>query len=67
MLNGIDPSDYGLATAFPLGDTDGIKVLGIKWNPKSDAFEFDVTTQPIQLITKRITVSMLAKLFDPLG
>ena len=50
-------------------DTDQtVKALGIKWNPESDNFFFEVNIQPLpSKITKRIVLSELAKVFDPLG
>ena len=48
-----------------------IKVLGTAWDIGGDRFEFDLTKFGAKgendVITKRKTLSMLAKLFDPLG
>ncbi|XP_063830279.1 uncharacterized protein LOC135079557 [Ostrinia nubilalis] len=43
-----------------------LKVLGLKWNPVSDSFLFDVSSSN-RPCTKRIILSEIAKIFDPLG
>lgn len=54
--------------ALTLQDTETIKILGIEWRPRADAFyfhtpEFDTTVIP----TKRAILSFVAKIFDLLG
>lgn len=45
-----------------------IKTLGLLWSPQSDTFQFKVPILPIlEIITKRIVVSEMSQLFDPLG
>ncbi|XP_055912786.1 uncharacterized protein LOC129946567 [Eupeodes corollae] len=46
-----------------------IKTLGIHWNPLNDTFQFKVSldTSVDTMLTKRKTLSEIAKLFDPLG
>ena len=44
------------------------KVLGIKWSAKIDCLGFDGVSVPEGLvITKRVILSFIARLFDPLG
>lgn len=43
-----------------------LKVLGLKWDPATDVFLFDVQSSA-RLCTKRVILSELAKIFDPLG
>ncbi|KAL0830470.1 hypothetical protein ABMA28_002635 [Loxostege sticticalis] len=43
-----------------------LKVLGLKWNPVSDSFLFDVSSSN-RSCTKRVILSEIAKIFDPLG
>ncbi|XP_055589848.1 uncharacterized protein LOC129742029 [Uranotaenia lowii] len=51
-----------------LDSSPSIKTLGLIWHPKSDSFHFkspDLIQS--QQLTKRIVVSEMAQLFDPLG
>ena len=49
-------------------ESDALKVLGLKWNPVNDCFSFDCLTSPNEMIiTKRLVLSFIARLFDPLG
>ena len=49
-------------------DAESVKVLGMKWLATSDAFSFSITSLPDGLcITKRIILSYLSRLFNPLG
>jgi hypothetical protein len=46
----------------------GTKVLGLKWLPKEDAFTFESAPLPSATVaTKRVVLSCIARLFDPLG
>lgn len=67
LLTGIDPHNHGLEQSKLLQIDETVKVLGIKWDPSTDTFQFEVT--PLQSIpeTKRSILSAIAKLFDPLG
>ncbi|GFX92484.1 integrase catalytic domain-containing protein [Trichonephila clavipes] len=43
------------------------KVLGIIWNPKLDCFLFRIEQQRPTSFTKRMFLSTIARIFDPLG
>ncbi|XP_063902582.1 uncharacterized protein LOC135122314 [Zophobas morio] len=45
---------------------DTLRILGLQWNPVSDAFKFTVHILPGNC-TKRHLLSSLARIFDPLG
>ena len=58
-----------------ISDTLGInafescsKILGIIWSPMSDSYSFEGISVPLDsCITKRVILSCIARLFDPLG
>lgn len=43
------------------------KVLGVKWNVKSDVLYFDVSASSNSLVTRRHMLSFVSSNFDPLG
>lgn len=67
LLLDIDPEDHGLALDLPLREDDSLKLLGIFWSPLDDAFKFKVDFGPPSLPTKRNVLSLVARIFDPLG
>ncbi len=45
-----------------------VKVLGVSWDPDNDQFSFVATKLPSQIkCTKRVVLSLIARVFDPLG
>lgn len=45
-----------------------LKVLGLRWNPDEDSFLFEgVALEQGLIVTKRVVLSLVARLFDPLG
>ncbi|XP_071580176.1 uncharacterized protein [Temnothorax nylanderi] len=67
LLEDIDPKDHGLASSKTLDSDERLKILGIKWHPHTDVFQFDVTLAESLPDTKRSILSTIARLFDPLG
>ncbi|XP_071581131.1 uncharacterized protein [Temnothorax nylanderi] len=67
LLEGIDPQDHGLASAKTLESDERLKILGIKWHPHTDVFQFDVTLAESAPDTKRSILSTIARIFYPLG
>lgn len=68
MLTGI-PSEQQEAMSIDESEGEcGIKTLGMLWYPKNDVYRFVVSLGPIETaVTKRIVLSELARIFDPLG
>ncbi|XP_064645967.1 uncharacterized protein LOC135499236 [Lineus longissimus] len=46
---------------------DSIKTLGVGWNPSTDSILFQVKDLGLDGFTKRLVLSRLSMLFDPLG
>jgi len=44
-----------------------IRTLGIQWNTKDDTFQYTINVADSQRIIKRTMLSILSKIFDPLG
>ncbi|GFW22698.1 integrase catalytic domain-containing protein [Trichonephila clavipes] len=44
-----------------------VKTLGISWKPFEDCFVFKVSVSAKHIYTKREVLSVIAKLYDPLG
>lgn len=68
LLNDVHPQLQNDHLLFK-SDSDenqSIKVLGLKWNPTSDTFSYDVPFNQIDH-TKRGILSYIARIFDPLG
>lgn len=62
------PNDHRLAGSVSLDNTETrtLKVLGLKWDPISDTFLFEIKPSD-QPCTKRSILSEIARIFDPLG
>lgn len=67
VLLAVLPEDRLLESLQFDSETVGVtKVLGIQWDAPSDLFSYDV--QPLsQVTTKRGVLSVIARIFDPLG
>lgn len=49
-------------------EDNSTKTLGVRWRPKEDQLHYIIQlTEPLSKITKRIVVSEMSRLFDPLG
>lgn len=63
------PSDHvELNLPLNLNRDNGIKTLGIQWDPVTDQFGYRINLETIQSgFTKRSILSDIAKIFDPMG
>ncbi|XP_021955592.1 uncharacterized protein LOC110851951 [Folsomia candida] len=69
VLDAFSPEMRETSSLLSFDQDSSIKTLGICWNPKTDQFLFRIspqepTTTPM---TKRIILSQIARLFDPVG
>ncbi|XP_043479886.1 uncharacterized protein LOC122509722 [Leptopilina heterotoma] len=63
-----DMTETSETELMSLHSIDTIKTLGIFWNPKDDTILYSVKPlNPDKQLTKRLILSEIAKLFDPLG
>ena len=54
-------------TAVHLDGEKGVKTLGIGWNSQTDILSFAVKEPIIAKLTKRVVLSNISRLYDPLG
>ncbi|XP_008182033.1 uncharacterized protein LOC103309131 [Acyrthosiphon pisum] len=68
ILSSVPASDR-VCTPLPFNDSEdgGTKVLGLQWNPNNDFFSCALRFQPSPTFTKRGVLSLVARIFDPLG
>ena len=67
ILKNISKSD--LDVNYDLDREQTLKTLGISWNSNNDSFVYTVKHLPVNndKLTRRIILSHIAKIFDPLG
>lgn len=67
VLNRVPECDRA-CSSIPFKDSDGvgIKVLGLQWNHSHDMFCY-ILQQDTVILTKRGMLSLIARIFDPLG
>lgn len=68
VLQGLAKEQIGTQSTLRFSPNETIKALGIAWEPEADCLRFDSQIRCCdELPTKRIILSNIAKLFDPLG
>ncbi|GFX86207.1 uncharacterized protein TNCV_2560891 [Trichonephila clavipes] len=63
LLNSSSDQEHSFST----NTESAIKTLGISWKPTGDYFMFKVSVPSIASYTKRYVLSVIARLYDPLG
>ncbi|XP_076397896.1 uncharacterized protein LOC105664063 [Megachile rotundata] len=67
LLEGIERSGHGLACEKSIDADEHLKILGVSWHPGTDTVKFQVNMPTTCATTKRGILSVIARLFDPLG
>lgn len=67
LLNDLNLAEHGLNSDKSLKVDDSLQILGVTWNPETDAFRFNIIASESPICTKRAILSTTAKFFDPLG
>lgn len=67
LLAGLPPEDCERTLGHSILEEDPVKVLGIAWYPREDIFRYQVAPMKLPTKIKRSVLSLIAKLFDPLG
>ncbi|XP_055605769.1 uncharacterized protein LOC129753943 [Uranotaenia lowii] len=68
VLSGVPEELWETSTELELDRSQAVKTLGLLWFPQEDVFKFKIPALPdLEIVTKRIVVSEMSQLFDPLG
>jgi len=70
VLSSISPEQREVDSTLSFDDSPTLKALGVQWHPQTDSFSFSFTDIPLgpdAKVTKKILLSEIAKVFDPLG
>ncbi|XP_065084849.1 uncharacterized protein LOC135707055 [Ochlerotatus camptorhynchus] len=68
VLEGIPPENRALKNSVDLDRDQVIKTLGLHWEPDCLRYKADLPSDTAEKsITKRIALSLIARLYDPLG
>ncbi|XP_043474391.1 uncharacterized protein LOC122506341 [Leptopilina heterotoma] len=68
IIEGISSSARSVEPTLTLNAESISKTLGVKWDSKKDALLFEVADQQeVPITSKRVMLSQIAKLYDPLG
>ncbi|XP_058840681.1 uncharacterized protein LOC131696154 [Topomyia yanbarensis] len=69
VLDGVSPENRAIQEQLDFDRDQTLKTLGLYWEPRSDCLKYQIQL-PLShtaRLTKRITLSYIAQIFDPLG
>lgn len=52
---------------YVIKDGQSSKTLGTLWNSSDDVFKYTTSSNPHKILTKRLVLSIISQVFDPLG
>lgn len=61
------PENLKINSLLEIDNNDSIKTLGIWWNPLDDDFTYKIKTNMSKDKTKRVFLSNISRIFDPMG
>lgn len=69
LLEAVPPDDREMQLPLEFNKEESIKTLGLSWHPTSDKFLVanSLSCKTKNKITKRVVLSLVASIFDPLG
>lgn len=67
VLNFISQLDTSIKSEYTIKDDQSCKTLGTLWNSVSDVLKYTTTSNDCVTFTKRIVLSVISQIFDPLG
>ncbi|XP_055632494.1 uncharacterized protein LOC129772975 [Toxorhynchites rutilus septentrionalis] len=68
VLSNVPKDLWENSTELEIDQSLAVKTLGLLWFPQQDSFKFKVPALPeLNVVTKRVVVSEMSQLFDPLG
>ncbi|CAG7722444.1 unnamed protein product, partial [Allacma fusca] len=68
LITRLPPELRAAQDSLDFSSQEGLKTLGVRWSPGKDCFSFaKVLTSDSTAITKRVLLSDIARIFDPLG
>ncbi|XP_018402353.1 PREDICTED: uncharacterized protein LOC108779395, partial [Cyphomyrmex costatus] len=67
LMDDIPEAEQALRVNKTFDCTTSLKILGISWNPCEDEFRVQIRSENPLIFTKRSFLSLIARIFDPLG
>ncbi|UYV84424.1 hypothetical protein LAZ67_X002122 [Cordylochernes scorpioides] len=67
ILDFLPKDQKGINQSFDFKSLPSVKLLGILWDPSLDSFTIRVKPPDIQVSSKRSLLSLIARIYDPLG